>query len=224
MARRVKIIGVVVVLGGIGLFAVREAYFYLAILRPGVGKMIEVAEAGDPVVQTELGMLYQQGGIPRRVSERSRFFVGIMPDPSKSVFWYRRAAEQGYAEAEIFLSLSYAGGIGVQRDDVQVVRWMRRAAEHGSADGQMMLGRMFDKGYNGVVRDDVQAVKWYRAAAESGQVVAQRLLGECYASGRGVQQDDLQAVAWYKKASDQGDVEAQKHLRETRAQGRGVAR
>lgn len=185
MARRVRLIAVVVVLGGIGLFAVVEAHFYFAVIRPGVEKMIEIADRGDPVVQTELGMLYQQGGVPRRLAEHS-FLVGISPDPSKAIFWYRKAADQGYAEAEIFLSLSYADGKGVPRDDAQVVRWMRRAAEHGSADGQWMLGRMFDKGYNGVVRDDVQAVRWYRAAADGGQVQAQERLREMLAQARGV--------------------------------------
>lgn len=221
MARRVRVIAAVVVLGGIGLFAVEEAYFYFAVLRPGVERMIEIADRGDPAMQTELGMLYQEGGISRRVSEHLTYLARIMPDPSKAVFWYRRAAEKGYAEAEVFLSLSYASGKGVpRRDDAQVVRWMRLAAEHGSADGQMMLGRMFAKGYNGVVRDDVQAVRWYQAAANRGQVQAQRLLAECYATGRGVQQDDQRAVAWYMKASEHGDVEAQERLREMKVQGR----
>jgi TPR repeat protein len=217
-----KVFALVAILVAAGLLMGREAYFYFAVFRPGIAKMIDAAERGDPAMQTELGMLYQAGGVPRRVSERPALFIHVPPDGSKAFYWYQRAATQGYAKGEKFLSLAYAGGIGVQRNDPEVVRWMARAANHGDPSAKMMYGRMFDKGYNGVSRDEVQAVKWYRAAAEAGQVQAQRLLADCYSSGRGVQRDDAQAIAWYAQAAKQGDAEAQSRVRELEARGQGA--
>lgn len=202
MARRIKIVLLFLVFGGVVVFVLGEGYFYFVVLRPGVQHMVESAGKGDPEVQLELAVLYEVPG---------KFFPAITADPAKAAFWYRKAAEQGNSRAEVLLSLLYAGGKGVRQDNAEAVRWMRLGAEHGNADGQMMLGRMYDKGYNGVSRDDVKAAEWYRRAATQGQAVAQRLLGDCYANGRGVQKDDVQADAWYRKAAAQGDTEAQRH-------------
>ncbi len=46
--------------------------------------------------------------------------------------WYRRAAEQGNAVAQIRLARQYADGVGLPRDDVQGFKWLTVAAARGT--------------------------------------------------------------------------------------------
>ena len=50
-----------------------------------------------------------------------------------AITWFRRAAEQGFAEAQFNLGVMYANGHGVPQDDAMAVTWYRRAAEQGVA-------------------------------------------------------------------------------------------
>ena len=215
MGRNIKIALSVVVLSVVGLLCAGEAYFYFAVLKPMVQKMVKDATNGNPEAQTALGMAYDRP---------SKFFPAIVPDRSKAIFWYQKAADQGAGSAELMLSFAYADGKGVRQDMAEGVRLLRRAAEHGIAEGQWMLGQMLASGSQEVARDEFEAAKWYRMAAEQGNADGQRLLGRCYATGRGVQQDDTQAAAWYQKAAAQGDAQAREALRQTPRHSGGLAR
>ena len=52
-------------------------------------------------------------------------------DYAEAVKWYRLAAEQGDADAQDKLGVTYAGGEGVPQDYAEAVRWYRLAAEQG---------------------------------------------------------------------------------------------
>ena len=80
---------------------------------------------------------------------------------------YRVRAEQGSAEAQYQLGLSYAGGRGVSQDYSEAVRWYRRAAEQGDARALDSLAYMFYRGL-GVPQDHAEAARWYRRAADQG--------------------------------------------------------
>jgi len=51
------------------------------------------------------------------------------------VRWYRLAADQGFAFAQVNLGFLYANGRGVPQDDAEAARWFRQAAEKGHAAG-----------------------------------------------------------------------------------------
>ena len=57
--------------------------------------------------------------------------VGVSKDNAESVRWYRRAAEQGFALAQIKVSLAYFRGRGVAKDLNKTVEWLHRAAAQG---------------------------------------------------------------------------------------------
>ena len=57
-------------------------------------------------------------------------------DDAQAVTWYRKAADQGNADAQANLGLMYANGHGVLRDDAQAVAWFRKAADQGFAFAQ----------------------------------------------------------------------------------------
>ena len=54
--------------------------------------------------------------------------AGITPDVGEAVKWFRRAAEQGHADAQYRLGLAYENGQGVAHDNIQALMWMNLAA------------------------------------------------------------------------------------------------
>ncbi|MBM3803542.1 MAG: sel1 repeat family protein [Acidimicrobiia bacterium] len=97
----------------------------------------------------------------------------------------RPAAEDGHAEAQLYLGMMYSRGRGVQRDDTEAVKWILRSAEQGNVSAQTMLGMRYVSG-RGVPQNDDEAVKWFRAATRRGHPPAQHNLGIMYEQGRGV--------------------------------------
>ena len=110
------------------------------------------AASGDAHAQYDLGVLYNNGqGVPR--------------DYAQAAFWYRKAADQGNAEAQFALALVYeTGEEGVAKDSAEAARWLRKAADQGLADAQFGLAAHYMLG-NGVPRDYSEAYFWLNLAA-----------------------------------------------------------
>ena len=89
----------------------------------------------------------------------------------QAVYWFRKAAEQRYADAQFNLGWMYEYGQGVKQDYGEAVKWYRLAAEQGHAPAQYNLGLMYEYG-KGVKKDYSEALKWYRKAAEQGDSYA----------------------------------------------------
>ena len=53
--------------------------------------------------------------------------------------WYRKAAEQGDADAQFLLGVMYHEGHGVERSDAEAAKWWRRAAEQGDDNAKQAL-------------------------------------------------------------------------------------
>ena len=137
--------------------------------------------------------------------------------------WYRKAAEQGDADAQNSLAMCYYMGQGVAKDAAEAVKWYRKAAEQNSAIAQCSLGYAYQNG-EGVSKDPSEAMKWYRKAAEQGLAEAQYNLGVYYDNGAGVTKDEAEAVNWYRKAAEQGDAVAQGSLAMCYYRGQGVTK
>jgi TPR repeat protein len=162
-------------------------------------------------------------------------------DYAEAVKWWRKAAEQGDAEAQYNLGYMYGNGWGVTQDFAEALKWYRKAAEQGDARAQYELEwaeakvaasstqsadakreqeeRQADArsdlakgGAASAAGDYAEAVKWWRKAAEQGNAQAQHNLGLMYDKGEGVTQDYAEAAKWFRKAAEQGDVEAQYNL------------
>ena len=144
-------------------------------------------------------------------------------DYAKAFNLYKKAAEQGYAEAQNQLGVMYSSGQGVTQDKTEAVKWFRQAAEQGHAKGQANLGAMYLNGA-GVNQDYAEAVKWLCKAAEQGEVLAQSTLGFMYTYGYGITQDYSEAVKWYRDAAEQGLADAQNSLGVLYANGYGVTK
>ena len=123
------------------------------------------AEKGNPVAQTNLGVMYAagEGALPR--------------NPAEAVRLYRLAAEQGFPGAQANLGVMYAlGQGGLRRDDREAVRLWMQAAEHEDSQAQNNLGKMYAEGRGGLPRDSREAARMWRLAAEQGSVEAQNNL------------------------------------------------
>ena len=131
---------------------------------------------------------------------------------TEAVKWYRKAAEQGNADAQNNLGFCYSKGYGITQSRAEAIKWYRKAAEQGNAAAQNNLGDCYYYGRS-VAQDYIEAVRWYRMAAEQGDAVAQNNLGFCYSKGYGVLQSRTESINWYCKAAEQGNTDAQANLR-----------
>jgi TPR repeat protein len=180
-----------------------QASFAAGDFESAVAQFRTLAEAGNPVAQYNLGVLYENG-------------QGVPKDYARAVEWYRKGAEQGYSEAQNNLANMYAFGLGVPQDAAEAVVWLRRAAQQGQSGAQYNLGIMYTLG-QGVPKDYEQAEAWLRLAAGQGEVEAQYNLGVMYERGDGVAADVVEAYAWYLAAAAQGFEPAQPKLVALRA-------
>lgn len=102
------------------------------------------AEQGDAKSQFDLGNVYLSG-------------MSVLPqDHGKAARWYRLAAEQGHADAQVLLGTLFDSGLGVPVDHGEAAGWYRRAAEQGHVDAQHSLGTAYILG-RGVPQDFVSA-------------------------------------------------------------------
>ncbi|MBF0107022.1 MAG: SEL1-like repeat protein [Deltaproteobacteria bacterium] len=174
----------------------------------------KAAEQGHAKAQLDLGVMYHNGGRYRRwdvgfgeVYDEYDDGERLEKDLSKAVYWYQKAAEQGYASAQYILGLTYRHGDGVEKDYEMAFKWYQKAAAQGFAEAQFNLGLMYHNG-EGVEQDLSKAMSWFQKAAEQGLAVAQFNLGSMHADGQGVPQDYKKALELYQKAAEQGHADA----------------
>ncbi len=206
------------------------------------------AEAGYYSAQSHLAGMFEEGfgvaadhkqavlwrgasldGLERAAEEGDKYAHAWLGDhyltrhPEDALEWYRKAAEQGLAEAQDTLGFMHAEGRGVTKDEAEAVKWYRKAADQGLAIAQWNLGTMYEQG-RGVAKNDTEAVKWYRKAADQGLAVGQAALGLMLLQGHGVTKSDVEAVEWFRKAAEQGFAAAENYLGSMYAEGIGVTK
>ena len=67
-----------------------------------------------------------------RVKQVAKSTDRFTKDDEEAVWWYRLAAEQGYASAQTILGLMYANGEGVPEDLVLAYMWYNLSAAQGN--------------------------------------------------------------------------------------------
>ena len=114
-------------------------------------RAVAAAQDGDPKRQLELALIYERG------------LFGINRNTTEAAKWYRKAADQGNADAQYALGRCCANAIGVTKNFMEAINWYRKAATQGHRDAQFELGYYCRKGF-GVEKDYVESYKWYRLA------------------------------------------------------------
>lgn len=140
-----------------------------------VGAWEDKAQAGDPFAQNLMGLAHKYGSFVRQ-------------DHALSAQWFRKAAEQGFADAQFNLGRIYGPADGLYRrsraapeDYAEAARWLGKAAMQRYAPAQLKLGELYAVGGHGLDRDLVHAHFWTSVAAANGNQTARRL-AESYAA------------------------------------------
>jgi localization factor PodJL len=163
-------------------------------------RVIQMANAGNPVALTILGLRAVDGGngaavnLPDAVkfltqaAEKGQAVAqyrlgtlyergqGVPADAAKAVHWYEMAANQGNRKAMHNLAVAYAGGASGKKNMAEAARWFAKAAALGLSDSQFNLAVLYERG-DGVPQSLVDAYKWYSIAAAAGDGESKARIG-----------------------------------------------
>ncbi len=91
-----------------------------------------LAEQGNAVAQSNLGLLYQNGR-------------GVPQDYVQARQWFEKAAVQRDAKAQHSLGLLYAMGQGVSQDFFQAYMWYSLAVANGEKEGAIIRDALVNR-------------------------------------------------------------------------------
>jgi hypothetical protein len=91
----------------------------------------------------------------------------VPKDTAEAVRWYRKAADQGYRDAQCKLGVMYANGDGVPIDSAESLKWFRKAAYQEDKSAAYYLGDMYARGES-VPKDEIEALAWFNISAGLG--------------------------------------------------------
>ena len=72
---------------------------------------------------------------------------GVRQDLVQAVQWYRKAAEQGFAQAQYNFGVMYAKGEGVRQNYKIAKEWFGKACDNGLQQGCDAYRKLDQKGY-----------------------------------------------------------------------------
>ncbi|MBQ3351757.1 MAG: SEL1-like repeat protein [Thermoguttaceae bacterium] len=135
---------------------------------------------------------------------KAQFKLGMLLHNDDSVEWYRKAAANGYAPAQVYCYISL-----MREDEDEAERWLKKAADQKYPSA---LSLCYAKGI-GFEPDKDKARKTLVNAAERGDSIAQTLLGMFYINTMsdllGVSKDSYKSRYWLRQAAEQGIPDAQ---------------
>jgi len=169
---------------------------------------------------------------PQVGSAHAQFHLGYMLQWGKgpaaknvplAVDWYRKAADQGHANAQCNLGVClYYGQVRARRPKTLAV--CAKDKSHHSVHTAPIGSRLCDHTKlvpiwcrapppplclsssslcQGVAKDETLAAFWFTKSALQGHAKAQCNLGVCYKKGRGVPRDDAKALHFYTLSANQ---------------------
>ena len=80
-----------------------------------------------------------------RMARSFTYAIGIAEDKEEAVKWFRKAANQGNATAQMNLGVCYSNGVGVFKDETEAVMWLCRAAVLGEQNAINLLKDIEEK-------------------------------------------------------------------------------
>lgn len=149
--------------------------------------------------------------------------LGTKNDHKEAIYWYRQAANQGFASAQFSLGNCFLFGLGTEKEPKASIHWYSLAASQGDSSAQFELGYLYKMGI-GTSVDLEAAARWYHLAALQNHSSAQLNYGNMLFEGKGVQKNEAQAVEWFHKADLQNNVVSWYRLGICYWDGSGVAK
>ncbi|MFM7374739.1 MAG: tetratricopeptide repeat protein, partial [Chthoniobacterales bacterium] len=121
--------------------------------------------------------------------------------------WGRKAAEQGYAPAQMALGRALISSVEQERKD-EAIDLLRKAAEAGQADAVIFLATAIGKGEYGLRKDETYAEALLKPWAEKGNADCQFVLAALYKFGDSFPDRRKDAQIWLQRAADQNHSRA----------------
>jgi len=87
---------------------------------------LPLAENGDAIAQSSLGILYKSG-------------EGVIQDFEMAFKWFKLSAEQGYAFAQTMLGNMYDDGLGIKENNNLAYMWLFIASSTHDPDAKILL-------------------------------------------------------------------------------------
>ncbi|MBF0407735.1 MAG: sel1 repeat family protein [Candidatus Riflebacteria bacterium] len=206
-----------------------------------VSKLIENAEKGNPIAQFSLGWMYFSGkGVEKDLDEAEKWLtkssdqgyklatialrdlnleLGKLRNPHEAEKYFRMAAENGNAEAQLEigkLTLPDRGLVKAEYSDLrkaedpkESLKWLKMSAMRGNPEALFLLAVMYENG-DGVEKNLAEAEKYYKKAADSGHNEALRKLSDLMLDDvDSTQKNFEESVKLLRKAAEGGNVKAQ---------------
>ena len=135
--------------------------------------VVSLCLAGNPVAAAEsLEVVIQranQGDADAQYLVGATLFSGKYGDlkdqaQAHAATWFRAAAEQGHAKAQLALGNMYFNGFGIPQNYVEAAKWYSKAAEQGDELAQFGVGLIYRDGL-GVPKDKALAYMWFNISS-----------------------------------------------------------
>ena len=125
-------------------------------------------------------------------------------DHAMTVYWYRKAAEQGHLQSLADLGRFYAYGVGGLTQSYETAYEMFSvAARGGNSNGQLWLSMLYMGGV-GVAQNTEQSLYWMARSIEQDDLGAMYELAKWYFYGIGVEQSYERALYYFSQVVDAG--------------------
>lgn len=171
--------------------------------------MTKAAEQGNPQMQYALGRLYdlrdvniyEPGPLRDELLESygERYEYKVEDKVRKlAPKWFRRAAEQGMADAQHMYALCLEFGDGISTDYAEAAMWAKKAADQGHVEAMSTLGR----NYVAHLGKTNEGLVWLLKAARLGDIDASEELAEYYEKGSYGVEKDLMKAADFKNLAE----------------------
>jgi hypothetical protein len=147
---------------------------------------------------------------------------GVDKDVQMALYWYEKAAAQGFSDAQYRLGVLYFNGKKeIPKDYNKAYHWLTQALENGNQDAKPKLEGLFEM-ESGQVVNLHESPEVLQQVAATGNKQARYLLAEKLLTGTGVEQDQKKAINILKEDAKQGFIKAQKRLGELYFYGDGL--
>lgn len=146
----------------------------------------------------------------------------IYRNRKEALCWFKRAADGGNTNAQVYVGYSLYYGEGVRIDRKRAISYYRKAALRGNVGAMCNLGLCYKEG-GGVSRNYRMAKRYFMMAAQKGHSRAMFWLGHMYFHGEG-KKDYRVAGRYFMDAIGKGDRESHEYLGVLLHDGKGMKR
>jgi len=175
--------------------------------------LLDALDACEAAAQAHPGVMRFQYQLGRA--------LGRIEEYDQALALFKKAAQSGYASAQVSLGWMYANGYGVPVDFKAARIWYEKAALQKHSVASLNLGVFYITG-RGVKKDIKRGIDYLRAASQLGNSKSSYNLSLMAATGETKLLKPEEEIPWLKKSAAQGSRVALYELAVKYIQGDGL--